>query len=160
MSIHRPKLISSLEGLGLNTSKSMKYRSKTVAIGTEIWNELEKPWQEGDTIIAREGYSWVTRWEAGKPYIISKFYDAAGNLIGTYCDVARPVRVIEGGFEFDDLYLDVWLATGKSISILDEDELQDAVRAAYITVREAENAQRVAEELVDLLKQDSEILEF
>lgn len=160
MSLHRPKLISSIEGLGLNTTKSMKYRSKTVAIGTEVWNELEKPWQEGEIVIARPGYKWVTRWEAGKPYIINKFYDVTGNLIGTYCDVARPVRLIESGFEFDDLYLDVWQAEGKPISILDEDELQEALGAGFITKSEADEAQRVAEELVELLKQDSEILQF
>lgn len=160
MSLHRPRLISSIEGLGLNTAKSMEYKSKTVAIGTEVWNELEKPWKEGDTIIARPGYKWVTRWEAEKPYIINKFYDDSDNLIGIYCDVARPIRLIEGGFEFDDLYLDVWQATGEPIKILDEDELQDALQAGYITMSEADEAQRVAEELVKLLKQESEVLHF
>ena|ERR1700683_1492648 len=97
MSLHRPKLISSIEGLGLNTTKSMRYKSKAVAIGTEVWNELEKPWQEGDIVIARPGYKWVTRWEVGKPYIINKFYDDKGMLVAIYCDVSRPVRLIEGG---------------------------------------------------------------
>ncbi len=160
MPIHRPKLISSIEGLGLNTTKSMRYISKTIAIGTEVWNELQEPWQEGDTIIALPAYKWVTRWEAGKPYIINKFYDDANHLVGIYCDVARPVRQIEGGFEFDDLYLDVWWATGKPISVLDEDELQEALGAGYITTNEAVEAHRVAKELIELLKQQSEILQF
>lgn len=55
MPIHRPKLISSVEGLGPNTTKSMKYISSTVAIGTEVWNELQEPWKEDDTIIALPG---------------------------------------------------------------------------------------------------------
>lgn len=160
MSLHRPKLISSIEGLGLNTTKSIEYISKTVAIGTEIWNELEEPWREGDVVIARPDYKWITRWEVGKPFIINKFYDDKGELVAIYCDVSRPVRQIDGGFEFDDLYLDVWWPTGKAISILDEDELQDALDANYITKHEADEARRVAKEVVELLKQDSEILRF
>lgn len=160
MSLHRPKLISSVAGIGLNTTKSMKYISKTLAIGTEIWNTLETPWKQDDTIIAEEGYKWVTRWGVGKPYTINKFYDNNGKLIGIYCDVARPVQPIIGGFEFYDLYLDVWQVAGQPIRVLDEEELQDALEAGYITTLEAHNAQIVAIGLVTLLEEGSKILQF
>lgn len=160
MSVHSPKLISSTEGLGLNTTKSMRYLSDDIAIGTETWNELDEPWQESGTIIAQPGYKWVTRWELKKPYIISKFYDDNDNLVGIYCDIARPVRQIEGGFEFDDLYLDVWKATGQHTVILDEDELLAAVQAGYITADEATEAHKAAKELVCALENNTEILSF
>lgn len=47
MTLHPPKHISSIEGLGLNTTKTMKQINNTVSIGTEIWNELDIPRQEG-----------------------------------------------------------------------------------------------------------------
>lgn len=134
--------------------------SDTLAIGTEVWNELDEAWKEGDTVIARTGYKWVTRWEVGKPYVINKFYDDVDSLIGIYCDVTRPVRLIDGGFEFDDLYLDVWEVAGKSIVILDEDELENALRADYITADETDEARRISQELVVLLKNGSYILQF
>lgn len=160
MSIHQPKLISSIEGLGINTTKQMNFLSDTIGIGTEVWGNLEKPWREGDTIIAEPGYKWLTRWEVGKPYVVNKFYDEVGKHIGTYCDVARPVRRIDGGFEFDDLYLDVWQAAGKDPAILDEDELAEALLAGYVTIKEAEEAKLTATKLVQMLIDKDSIFEF
>jgi predicted RNA-binding protein associated with RNAse of E/G family len=160
MSLHRPRLISSIEGLGLNTTKTMQYLTDDLAIGTEIWDTLEKPWQEGEIIIAQPGYKWVTRWETGKPYIINKFYDDKDNFIAFYCDVARPVRRIDGGFEFDDLYLDIWQPVGQPALILDDDELQDAVEAGYVTQTEANEAQAIGKQLEQMLENSAKVTQF
>lgn len=160
MSIHKPKLISSIEGLGLKTIKDMQYQSEGVGIGTEIWTEVQAPWKEGEVVIALPGYKWVSRWEVGKPYVITKFYDNKGNFVAMYCDICRPVRQIAGGFEFDDLYLDVWQPEGMPVTILDEDELRDALELNYITKSDAHAAYLAVEELTGLLEQKSEIFQF
>jgi len=160
MSLHPPKHISSIEGLGLNTVKQLEFKNDNNAIGTEVWGKLEKSWSESGTIIADEGYNWVTQWEVGRPYIITKFLDENGELVGVYCDISRPVERIQGGFTFDDLYLDVWMVSGQEPVILDEDELKEAVEAGYITQAEADQAMQVALALVDELKTRAEILEF
>src|SRR5687768_7395395 len=133
MSLHPPKHISSIEGLGLNTIKQLDYKDDNKAVATETWGKLEKSWSESGTIIAEEGYKWVTDWEAGRPYIVTKFLDEKGEITGVYCDISRPVERVEGGFTFDDLYLDVWMVPGQEPVILDEDELKEAVEAEYIT---------------------------
>lgn len=138
----------------------MQRISDSKSIGTEVWNEMDEPWQEGSTIIAEPGYAWTTKWEVGKPYIITKFQDAASNLIAIYCDVTRPVEKTENSFTFVDLYLDVWQQPGKDPTILDEDELEDAVSAGYISNDEAIQARQVADELVARLKNDAEFLKF
>jgi predicted RNA-binding protein associated with RNAse of E/G family len=153
-SIHPPTRISSIEGIGLNTSKTMKYETENFGIGTEVWGELEKPWRQDNTIIAMPGYKWITHWEVGKPYIVSRFYDAKGNYIATYCDVARPLRRVDGGFETDDLYLDAWQIAGTAPIILDEDELEMAIVAGYISKEEAIVAGQVAEALCRMLHDD------
>ncbi|HSX28432.1 MAG TPA: DUF402 domain-containing protein [Candidatus Saccharimonadales bacterium] len=160
MSTHAPKHISSTQGLGLNTTKTMKFLSDNLGIGTEVWNELEEPWQEGDVVIAEPGYKWVTKWETGKPYIINKFHNASGQLVGVYCDVARPIRLTKDGFEFDDLYLDVWQIPGKDPIILDEDELEAALEAGYISADEAAEARRIALFLVKELQNNKDFLIF
>jgi predicted RNA-binding protein associated with RNAse of E/G family len=151
MSLHPPKRITSTQGLGVGTTKSMQWLSETKAIGTEVWNEMSEPWKEGETIIALPGYIWTTQWEVGKPYIITEFKDEAGKLIATYCDVTRPVRLVEGGFEFVDLYLDVWMVAGKKPVVLDEDELHEAVTAGYVTQEEAEKAEAIALKLIEII---------
>jgi predicted RNA-binding protein associated with RNAse of E/G family len=138
----------------------MKRMSDSVSIGTELWGYLEKPWKEGRTVIAHSGYKWVTRWEAGKPFITSKFYNDSGRLIGIYCDVARPVQQTVDGFTFEDLYLDVWQVTGENPMILDEDELDEAVEADFISGEEAEEATTIAEQLRQMLLDNDPIFKF
>jgi predicted RNA-binding protein associated with RNAse of E/G family len=160
MSLHPPRRISSVEGLGLNTSKQLDFKDESKAIGTEVWGKLKEPWTESGTTIAEEGYTWVTQWEVGKSYVITKFFDQKGELVGVYCDISRPVERIEGGFAFDDLYLDVWMAPDQEPVILDEVELKEAVAARYLTQTEADQAVQVALALVDDLKTEAGILEF
>lgn len=159
MSLHPPKHISSTEGLGLNTQKSLEHLSDTVAIGTEGWGALETPWQQDDVIIALPGYIWRTRWEVGKPYVITKFLNQDGNLVGVYCDICRPVTKTDEGFAFDDLYLDVWQVPGKAPALLDEDELEEAVAAGYISTEEARQAHENASTVIKLFL-DPTFLEF
>lgn len=160
MALHPPKEISSTLGLGLNTTKSLNKVSPTIWIGTEVWNELEEPWREGSTIIANPNYIWKTKWELGKPYIITRFHDEGGKLIATYCDVSRPVKQIEGGLSFIDLYLDVWVLPGQEPVILDQEELDDAVKAEYVAPEEAIEANRVATELLSNIKNNPAFLDF
>jgi len=132
----------------------------SVSIGTEIWNDMEEPWREGETIIALPGYIWTTKWEVGKPYVITKFQDASAKLIAVYCDIARPVEAIKNGFTFTDLYLDVWYIPGYEPRVLDEDELQAALNARFITLEEATEARGVARSLIVRIKSDPNFLKF
>lgn len=160
MPIHPPKHISSTEGIGFNTIKDIDFKDENTAVGTETWQPLEKPWAEGDTIIAEAGYKWVTKWEVGKSYVITKFFNTQNILVGIYCDISRPVEKIEGGFMFDDLYLDVWQVPGQDPTILDEDELKEAVDAGYVTQEEAERATEVALKLQEELRSNPDLLSF
>lgn len=160
MHIHPPRRISSVEGLGVNTIKQLEWSSDTLAFGTETWGKMEKPWQQDDTIIALPGYTWRTRWEVGKPYIINKYLDNNGELVGIYCDICRPVEKIENGLAFDDLYLDVWQVSGSAPIILDEDELTEAIKVGYISSEEAATARQYAEEMKQLLLSQPNLLNF
>jgi len=160
MTLHPPKRISSVEGLGVNTVKQLEWISDTLAIGTETWGELDKPWQQDDTVIALPGYIWRTRWEVGRPYIINKFFDNNGHLVGIYCDICRPVEKIGGGLAFDDLYLDVWQVPGYEPVILDEYELDEAISAGYVRSEEAAVIRRHAEEVRQMLMVPTDLLDF
>ena len=144
----------------MGTTKQMRYLDKGLAIGTETWNELDKPWSEGDVIIALPGYKWVTKWEVGKPYIINKFFDNNNVLVGIYCDICRPVEIDKDGFRFDDLYLDVWHALGTTPVVLDEDELKEAVEVGYLTNEEATETRLVAQKVISCLQDDPNFLNF
>jgi predicted RNA-binding protein associated with RNAse of E/G family len=161
MSLHPPKRISSIIGIGLpNTTKQLDYYSPVAAIGTEIWNDMSEPWREGSVIIAQPGYIWKTKWQAGKPYTINKFYDDQQQLVATYCDVARPTEAVDGGFEFDDLYLDIWWIPGHEAIVLDEDELEAALEAGYITQKEANAARLIADHILEMIHRHDPEFDF
>ncbi len=160
MHIHPPRRISSVEGLGINTTKKLEWVSDTLAFGTETWGELEKPWQQDETIIALAGYVWRTRWEVGKPYIINKYLDEKGKLVGIYCDICRPVEKVGEGLAFDDLYLDVWQIPGHDPVLLDEDELEGAIKVGYISQEEATTALADVEKVKQLLLTRTDLLDF
>lgn len=145
MTIHKPRELSSKIGLGLNTIKSLHWINDRLAFSTEKWGIIDKPWQQDNTIIARNGFIWKTRWEEGKSYLITKYFDEKNKLIGTYVDICRPVKTVKKSFKTTDLYLDVWQLSGHSPIILDEDELNESVKANYLNKREAEKAIKVAE---------------
>lgn len=160
MHIHPPRRISSVEGLGVNTTKQLEWSNDSLAFGTETWGEMDAPWQQDETVIALPGYIWRTRWEVGKPYIINKYLDNNGELVGIYCDIGRPVEKIESGLAFDDLYLDVWQVPGNAPTILDEDELTEAIKVGYISSEEAVTARQYAEEVKRLLLTQIDLLNF
>lgn len=160
MTLHPPRRISSIKGLGLNTIKKLDWVNDKLAYGSEVWGDLNKSWRQDDVVIAQTGYVWKTRWEVGKPFIINKYLNDKGDLVGIYCDICHPVEKINNGFEFDDLYLDVWQIPGSDPVILDEDELHEAIKVGYISAEEATIARQHAEEVKHLLLTKSELLNF
>jgi predicted RNA-binding protein associated with RNAse of E/G family len=158
MTLHSPKLITSAQGLGVGTKKQIDFITNDLAIGTETWGQLEAPWVESGKVIAQKDYRWVTKWETSKPYIITKFYDDSNKLIGTYCDISSCVQRVENGFEFYDMYLDVWQTPNNDPVILDVDELEAALAAGFITPEEARDARRAAKKVIELIKNKPNLL--
>lgn len=138
-----------------NCTKSFEQISPGVILTTETWNDMERPWTQGNTIIAKPGYRWVTKWEAGENYTINKIYDDKGNLVALYCDIGSPLKETPVGLEFDDWYLDVWQPVGSKPEILDEEELGAAVKAGYLTDKEATVARNAANQLVEELAKNT-----
>lgn len=122
---------------------------------SEVWNEMEEPWTVEDVIIAKPGYRWVTRWEEGKNHTVCQFLDERGNLVAVYSDIGSVVTKTPNGYEFDDWYLDVFQPAGERPVLLDEDELQQAVQAGYLTEGQAELARQEVSRVMEQLESSS-----
>lgn len=144
-----------MDGLGLpNTTKEIRFLSSNSAITTETWNEIQEPWSESGVIIAKKGYKWITKWEEGQNYIITKIIDVDGGIVGYYCDISSRVKKLSEGFELFDWYLDVWQENQKEATILDGDELEEALKADYISEEDAEIARNSAKFLIEMLNNE------
>lgn len=153
--IHRPRFVRS--GVGFGSGKNSVVRfvvSGREILTTEFWNVvLVKPWKIGGVVVAQKGYSWKTRWELGKHFVITDIYDASGGLVGTYFYITSEVTQVSGDFAFDDWYLGIWLVRGKESILLKEEELEEARVRKYLSNQEVEVAKWTAFELMESMRE-------
>jgi len=87
----------------------------------------------------------------GERYDIGRFHRADGTFTGLYANILTPVAGIGGDdWSTTDLFLDVWLpADGSAVRLLDEDELEEAMRRGWVDGATARTATAEAARLID-----------
>ena len=87
----------------------------------------------------------------GARHDIGRFHRADGTFTGFYANVLTPVENIDGAdWSTTDLFLDVWLpASGGAARLLDEEELEEALRRGWIDHGDAAQATAEAARLID-----------
>ncbi len=97
--------------------------------------------------IALEGGSdavWFTF--PGLWHDIGRFHLADGTFTGIYANILTPPLIqADGIWHTTDLFLDVWVTPSGEISVLDEDQLEEALRLEWIS---PDTAQRARAEVV------------
>jgi len=86
-----------------------------------------------------------------KWFDIGKFYDESKTWLGYYCDIVKPIRRLMFGSStspITDLFLDIWITRNGEASVLDEDELKNAVRQRFISKSMAAKARSQAQILM------------
>jgi predicted RNA-binding protein associated with RNAse of E/G family len=81
---------------------------------------------------------------------IGRFHDADGRCTGFYANVLTPVQFMTAvEWSTTDLCLDVFLHLDGRVDLLDEDELEHALRAGWVDEATAARAQAEAQRLVE-----------
>jgi predicted RNA-binding protein associated with RNAse of E/G family len=84
---------------------------------------------------------------------IGRFHRADGSFTGIYANILTPPKIEEKGvWETTDLFLDVWVDPRGRLSVLDEDQLEEATARGWVT---GEQARRASEE-VDWIRREFE----
>lgn len=71
-----------------------------------------------------------------------------------YVDLCETVQWSARGFTFVDLYMDLLIGLDGSVTVLDEDELDEAVRNGFLDELRAERVRRDAKDLAELFVAD------
>lgn len=80
---------------------------------------------------------------------IGRFHLADGRFTGVYANILAPVRFIDANtWETTDLFLDIWADETGAISVLDVDELSDAVITGWVDEASAARGRREAADIV------------
>ncbi len=96
------------------------------AIVSSFVFRLEKPFSPFDEVLIEDGYRGILIDLLDEWYNVVKIYDRLKNFQGYYSDIRTPPKIIEGGYEARDLFLDVWVDPEGVHRVLDLDEFEEA----------------------------------
>lgn len=110
--------------------------------------------------IADNGYYWLQFAIDGEKWWLTVMFDENGKLIQYYFDITNGnVIKRDGTSHFYDLFLDIVSIDGGKTLLLDEDELNDALREGTITQQEFESAHIIAKNIIKGIKFDKSRLD-
>jgi len=84
----------------------------------------------------------------GDPYSVFLFTNQDGTFRGWYVNIERLQQRTPFGFDYEDELLDVWVARGAEPELLDEDELEEAVRRGFVSDERAAEIRAVADHIL------------
>lgn len=94
---------------------------------------LRRPVEVGGRTVLEDGSPVVWFTFPGAWHDIGRFHRADGSFTGFYANILTPVRFLDPcTWETTDLFLDVWLEPGGEAVLLDEEELEEALRHGWI----------------------------
>jgi len=86
----------------------------------------------------------------GRWHDIGRFHLADGTFTGIYANILTPPLIEGTTWHTTDLFLDVWLPPAGPVTLLDEDELAEALALGHIDEVTARRAHEEAARLLDL----------
>jgi predicted RNA-binding protein associated with RNAse of E/G family len=114
---------------------------------------LWKTYGEHTFRIADQGYTWLQYYPKGEHYVVTSMFDDQGEIVEWYIDVCKHQGVTDQGVPwFDDLYLDIVVLNNRSLFLLDEDELDEALTKGMITVKDYDMATETAKHVLNMIK--------
>jgi len=126
-------------------------------------NEIDTPFVVNVTgknrVCIDNGYYVIEFTPLEKYYNVRIFLDRDANVVGYYFDISRGNGVEENIPYYDDLYLDIIYCPNDNnfITILDEDELLEALEEGKITKEEFDLAKDQCSKLFEEIKENKNI---
>ncbi len=119
----------------------------------KLRDPLMKAYKGKKLCLADENYLWLQHFPARERFVVTTMFDDKGHVVQWYIDICRKQGTTDQGVPwFDDLYLDIVVLPSGEVMLLDEDELEDAVKSGEITRNEAEDATEIANKLMALIE--------
>ncbi len=121
----------------------------------EVTEKLKVRYGGEEICIAAKGYSWLQHFPKGQYYTLTTMMDEKGEIIQWYIDICHEIGMEEDIPWMDDLYLDIVKLPAGNIYLLDEEELEDALKSSIITEEMYNLAKRQAGELMGMIRSNN-----
>lgn len=97
-----------------------------------------------------DGYKCIIFLPDNENWCVSAIYNINNKIVEWYFDMTKVNSIDENGIPFFyDLYLDIAVSPDFTVTILDEDELQEAVKDKIITTSDYELAHNTCKKIID-----------
>jgi hypothetical protein len=128
------------------------YKSGKVIVGQGQITSTHSIVFDGEVVLAY-GFQIVYFDFIGKWFGVGKIRNLQGKHTGYYCDIVKPPKILaDGGVELTDLFLDLWVSPDLRFKVLDEEELENALRKGWITKKLYDKAKKELEKLMDMVE--------
>jgi predicted RNA-binding protein associated with RNAse of E/G family len=122
----------------------------------QVRNPLHVKYENADLCIVDNGFVWMQHFPKNMNYVLTSTYDSSGKAVQWYFDIVKSVGTTDHGIPYcDDLFLDVVALPGGKVYLLDEDELQEALRRNLINEGEFHLAYDAANRLMKELRENN-----
>lgn len=122
-------------------------RSDKIIVGRSQVTSPNSVTFEGKIVLA-QGFKIIYFQFLNKWFTVVKVRNLQGRHTGYYCDIVMPPRVLGDGVEITDLFLDLWVSPDIRYKILDEEELEEALRKGWITQELHDKAKKELQKLI------------
>lgn len=122
----------------------------------EVKSPLLRTYSKNSYIkIVDKNYYWLQIGLEDKNYWITAMYDNNKKLIQYYIDISleNSINYDDDSFLYD-LFLDIVLLPNNEMFLLDEDELQDALKEGIINQKQYDLAYKIANKIMKDLRND------
>ena len=87
-------------------------------------------------IVIPSGSTTIAHYWTDRGYEVWRMYGPEGLAIGTLFHIVKDVSITDHQVHYLDLIVDIWIASGGNIRVLDEDELEECKKAGLISIEE------------------------
>ena len=105
-----------------------------------------------DICIIDNNYKWIEFYDYNSKVKLTAMYNNKDEIVQWYFDIARKIGEENGIPYEDDLYLDVILKQDGELILLDEEELNDALKRNEISIDEYNETYKIANDLMNKIK--------
>lgn len=163
-----------IDGSDLDSEWLEKYTSKYKYLDNEqkgyisliniekVKSKITVDYDSSDTCLIDDGYKCIIYMPLDKNWCVSTFFNKKNEVVEWYFDMTKKNSVEENGKPFFmDLYLDIAVSSNRKITVLDEDELQDALDRGVINEIDFKLAQNTCQQLIqEVIPDDAFMKDF
>lgn len=139
-----------------NHREMTDYRAEwlsSLLVERATWRDDSFPRSFGDAQIAGPGYVWFRFWLPEQDQVVEKYFDATGQAVGVYVPVTEQLERRGEVWRTVELVLALWILPNGRVSVLREDDFDEAVEREILTPVAAELAERRIRELTSAVAQ-------